>query len=153
MKRNILIILLLLILTLTSGCKAVEGNNHIENNKFETEENEEAGKIKNMAWIWDAVEHLNAQTLVDAVELDINMISINGGFEPKYTDDNIYLRGESKKYKTFISKANENNIQVNALFGTPEWSKIEHRDYMLDHIQEALNYNKKHKKLASLAFI
>lgn len=54
-----------------------------------------------------------------------------------------YLKAYPEKYKKFISKANDNRIEVEALLGNPDWTLSQNFSLLKNEVNVVLDYNRK----------
>lgn len=139
LKKKLLLIMVLFLMI--SGCTI--GTNSLQTSDLEIKETEENNSMIKMTWIWDSYNHINSDTINDLIEMNINMVSINTGYEKQVNEQ--YILNHKSIYEDFITQANKSKIKVNALFGTPLWAYKEEYEYMESQIQEVLNYNKEYK--------
>jgi len=57
-----------------------------------------------------------------------------------------YLRENHEKYNSFIKIASQNEIKVEALYGTPEWALEKNYDSFEGQVKDVLNHNKDYKE-------
>lgn len=94
-------------------------------------------------WMWNGTAIEDKNTITNLKEMDIDNVFVNVGYEPK--PKVFYLKENPKKYDKFIKDANKNNIQVEALYGNPEWALKKNLKNLKEEVNTVLNYNKKYK--------
>lgn len=94
-------------------------------------------------WLWDATYIKKESAVADLRDQGISTVYLNAGWEPK--EKEFYLKENPKLYSSFIQKANQKGIEIEALYGNPEWALKENLSSLKGEVQTVLNYNKKNK--------
>ena len=126
-KKLILIALLIISSLIIISCSEDSVNTNSDNEP-----------LRYSTWIWDS-RKIHKETTKKLLEMNINMVSINAGYEPSIKEQ--YLLNHKGEYNTFIKSAQDKNIKVYALFGTPLWSYTKEYDYMAKQLKEVFDYN------------
>lgn len=146
-------ILMITLFTLTGGhlqANNSEGQVTINQNVLEIDKDIEKEEQDNLIvadydksiWMWDVYD-MTRETIEKLRNSNIKSAYINTGYVSKIKES--FILNHKEEYSEFITNANESNIEVHALFGTPYWSLEEHYDYMQKQIDEVLEYNELYK--------